>query len=243
MKLTRFTAVFGVCLLLIVRIAAADTLHVNTTSSSPLATPAQDGFQDRVAIEAFRRLGHDISIEFLPGERSLVNLDRGIDDATLVRIRGIEKAYSSVRRVPEKVMDWTFVAFTRDNSMDVKTWADLKPYHVAFLKGWKIYEKNVQDVRYLTKVNTPEQMFRLLADGKVDVVLFEKWSGLELRRKLDMKDVRMLTAPLAVKEMFLYVHEKHAALVDPLAKALHTMKADGTYTRIFRETLAPLVQP
>lgn len=99
--------VFFACLGHIESLGAADSLSVNTTSSAPLATPRQDGYQDRLAIEIFRRLGKKITIQILPGERSLINLNQGIDDVTFVRIKGMRKIYPNVRIVPEKIMRLT----------------------------------------------------------------------------------------------------------------------------------------
>ncbi len=232
-------AVF-ICVNQIALPSAAETLSVNTTSSAPLATSRQDGYHDLIAIELFKRVGRDITIQILPGERSLINLDNGIDDATFVRIRGMEKSYSNIRMVPEKIMDWKFVAFAIDPIVTVKEWTDLKCCSVAFINGWKIFEQNVQDAKFVTKVSNPSQLFDLLAAGRADVVLFEKWSGLNIIRERGMTQVRELSPPLSIEEMFLYVHKKHDVLVDDLAAAIRTMMADGTYDLIFERTLAPL---
>jgi polar amino acid transport system substrate-binding protein len=221
--------------------SAAQTLSVNTTSSAPLAVPRQDGYHDLIAIEMFKRIGKSITIQILPGERSLLNLDQGIDDATLVRIRGIENAYPNVRMVPEKIMDMEFVAFTIDPNVEVKEWADLRSYSVAFINGWKIFEQNTRNAAFVTKVNGPSQLFDLLALGRADVILFEKWMGLHIVDVRGMTQVRNLSPPLATKEMFMYVHNKHIALVDRLATALRSMKADGTYDNFYRRILEPLL--
>ena len=43
--------------------------------------------------------------------------------------------------------------------------------------------------------------------------------------------------PLTTTEMFMYLHVKHANLVEPAARALRAMKADGTYQRIAAQSL------
>jgi polar amino acid transport system substrate-binding protein len=47
--------------------------------------------------------------------------------------------------------------------------------------------------------------------------------------------------PLASVPMYMYLHRKHADLVDDAARALREMKADGTYASIVAETLSPIV--
>ena len=224
------------------RISSADTLSFNTTSSPPLSTPDQDGYEDRLIIEALRRVGHDVKISFLPGERSLMNLNNGVDDGTHVRIAGIESTYRNIIPVSEKITNWHFVAFTRRTDIKIEKFSDLEPYDVAFMNGWKIFENDVSKARSITKANKPEQLFRLLGRGRTDVILYERWSGRKLARDLGMEEVREVSPPLAVKEMFIYLHKRHKGIVGELGRALKKMKSDGTYEKIFQVTLAPLKQ-
>ncbi len=221
--------------------AAGHTLSINTTSTSPLSTAAHDGYHDLITIEAFRRIGHQVEIHFLPGERSLINLNDGIDDGTMVRIGGLQKLYSNFRVVPEKIMDWQFVAFTTDPKIKISDWGDLKPYSVTFVNGWKIFEANVTDARQITKVRNADQLFGLLANRRTDVALYEKWSGLRIVRDRRLESIRATQMSLAVREMFMYLHERHQKLVPKLAAALREMKRDGTYDRIFDQTLRKFI--
>ena len=184
----------------------ADVLSVNTTSAPPLATSGEDGFQDQIAREVFRRIGVSISIEVVPGERSLRNLNSGVDDATFVRIEGIEKAYPNLVRVPEKVMDWSFVAFSTDPAITINSWEDLTGRTVAYMNGWMIFEANTTHLANTITTSNPENLFTLLKRGRTEVVLFEKWSGLHLVRQLNITGVAMHTPPLAMREMYMYVH-------------------------------------
>ena len=53
---------------------------------------------------------------------------------------------------------------------------------------------------------------------------------------MDMK-AHLIQPPLAQREMFMYLHKKHKALVNKAAQALSSMKRDGSYQRIFDQTL------
>ena len=221
---------------------AVDIFSINTTSSAPLATPQQDGYHDKIAIELFRRLDKKVRIRFLPGERSLINLNQGIDDATFVRIAGLRKSYPNVRIVPEKIMDFTFVAFSKNPTIVLNGWEDLKPYSVAYINGWKIFEQNVKGPKFLTRVSGPSLLFGLLKRERAEILLFNKWSGLYIARQEGMTEVRLLMPLLAIREMFVYVHKKHEALIPRLSAIIRSMKADGSYDKIFKETLGPLAE-
>lgn len=218
-----------------------ELLRVNTTSAPPLANDEQTGFHDLLTIEVFRRIGMDADIVWLPGERSLINLNNGIDDATVVRIAGLEGKYPSLRRVPEPIMHWEFVAFTRNTDFETSDWSSLIPYNVAFINGWKILEDNVTGTRSLTKVKNTEQLFDLLLSDRTDVIIYEKWEGLYVIATRGLNEVRTLQPPLAIPQMFMYVHERHEALIPKLNAALKKIKEDGTYQSIFDRTLRPLL--
>ena len=228
-------------LLLAAPAESKDFFVVNTTSGPPLANEERTGFQDLLTLEAVRRIGLQAEIVWLPGERSLLNLDQGIDDATMVRIAGLERRYPNLRRVPEPVMPWEFVAFARNVEFETKDWSSLRGYNVAFINGWKILEANVTDAQSLTKVRDTDQLFNLLLNDRADVIIYEKWEGLHVIASRGLDDVKVLQPPLASPEMYMYVHKRHEALVPKLAAVLKAMKEDGSYQDIYDRTLRPLL--
>jgi polar amino acid transport system substrate-binding protein len=229
------------CLLLFFSVeACAEPLAINTTGAPPFSNKNRTGFHDLLTIEAFKRLGLDIIIPRLPAERALINANNGIDDGNLPRISGLSSLYPNLIKVPESVMNYTFVAFTRHADFSTHGWEALKPYNVGIITGWKILEKNITDVRSLSKVKNQTQLFTLLKRNRIDVVIYEKWQGLQTAMNLGITDIRILQPPLAKNKMFLYLHKKHAELVPKVAAGLKQMKEDGTYQRIFDNALKPL---
>ncbi|HEB78906.1 MAG TPA: transporter substrate-binding domain-containing protein [Rhodospirillales bacterium] len=220
--------------------ASADSFVLNTDDVPPLATKDMKGYHNRLAIEAFKRLGHVLTIPQLPSGRSLLNAQAGIDDGTLPRIAGLTAEYPNLLQVPEKLMDYQFTAFTMSDNMTVRTWEDLRQYTVGYVYGWKIFERSTKDFPNVISVRDPDLLFSLLAKNRADVVLLERWQGLLTAKKLGLKGVRAILPPLAEREMFIYMHKKHAALLPKLAQALRSMKKDGAYERIYAEVLAPL---
>jgi polar amino acid transport system substrate-binding protein len=87
-------------------------------------------------------------------------------------------------------------------------------------------------------VRDADQLFGLLASGRADVVLYERWQGLAKSRAMGLK-VKVLEPPLVRTKMYMYLHKKHVALVPLVSAALAKLKKDGTYQRIFDNTLKP----
>jgi len=216
------------------------TLVVNTTGKEPMSTKDHNGFIDQIATEAFRRCGVNLVIDHLPAERALRNANKGILDGDLMRIEGLEKIYPDLIRVPEKLVDWYFVAFSTKPVDMSKGWGSLENHNVALITGWKIYENNVPKSAKITRVKDAEQLFTLLSRRRADVVLYNHSSGKEVIQKLGLTGITEQKPPLAVKQMYIYLNRKHAALVPGLAKALADMKADGTYARLSKNNIASL---
>lgn len=211
-------------------------MELNNPTDPPLTTSQQDGFLDRIANEAFRRHGLTLHLVKLPAERGLLNANAGLEDGDLNRIAGLEAQYPNLIRVPEKTMDMDFVAFTKNAAIPA-TWQALRTHSVGFIKGWKIFEKNLADAPHVTTADDPEQLFRLLAMGRVEVALYDRWMGLALIKQMRINDVGVIEPPLATRAMFIYLHKKHADLAPKLSQTLKTLKREGFYQRVYRETL------
>ena len=216
------------------------TLVLNDTYAAPFTTEAGDGFLDVIVGEAFRRAGLRLKLVRLPAERGLLNANEGIDDGDLARIAGLEKNYPNLIRVPEKLMDNNYVAFTRRVKLGSANWDTLQPLSVGHIKGWKIFEQNLKPATQITVVETPELLFTMLDKNRIDVALYESVRGLALAQQMGIKDIRILKPLLAEREMFIYLNKRHADKVPAIAAALRAIKAEGLYTRACLEKFVPL---
>lgn len=238
----RFFQALAILLTLFCVQAEAETLVLSTGVGPPFTTQRHDGFLDQLMAEAFRRAGASVQIRVHESsERALINANAGDDDGVVPRIKGLEKQYPNLVRIPEVVFDNDFVAYSLHHRFATPDWKSLAPYHVAYLIGWKIFENNLADHREATAVKDATQLFNLLQMERTDVILYERWQGLWQARQLGMP-AKVMEPPLARQEMYCYVNRKHAALVPAVAAALAAMKRDGSYRRIFDATLTPLAR-
>ena len=222
--------------------SAGQTLVINVTGDEPLNTADHKGFLDLVGLEMFRRIGRKVDLVRLPAERALINVNAGLQDGEMSRIKGLEKKYPNLIRVPETVMTWEFVAFSKNNIRPIKSWVSLKGYTVGIINGWKILEANVPMDVEVIKVRDAGRLFNLLFRKRVDVIIYEKWAGLSKLKKTGKDKGRnrfIMHKPALVKRlMYVYLNKKHDKLIAPLEKALQKLKADGSYQAFYRKTLA-----
>ncbi|MBU1364954.1 MAG: transporter substrate-binding domain-containing protein [Gammaproteobacteria bacterium] len=220
---------------------AADKIVLNVGVLAPYTTPDRQGFLDRIVVALFREVGLDAEVQVFPTatERSMLNANSGIDDGLAMRIEGLEKQYPNLIRVPEPLIVNDFVAYSNHQRFTTDSWDSLEPYVVSYIIGWKVFEKNVRKAREVTLVRDADQLFGLLGSGRADVVLYERWQGLERLRGLGIK-AQVMEPPLVRANMFIYLNKKHAALVPQVSQALLKLKKNGSYQHIVDATLTPL---
>jgi polar amino acid transport system substrate-binding protein len=217
--------------------AQAKTLVLNTSYDSPITSPDRTGFLDLLYRELFGRLGISFEILALPAERSLHNANEGIDDGIVCRVGALVNTYTNMVRSTEPVMQYQHVVFSRDKRFQVTGPESLEPYDVGIVTGWKIVERNTTRHRSRIMVDSGEQLFRMLDQGRVEVAVIERMVGMDMVKRLGIPGIRMLSPPLLTGDWYLYLHKRHADLIPLIDRELRKMKEDGSYDRIHREVL------
>lgn len=205
---------------------------LNSADTPPYSSPDYTGIYDIILQNAFDQVGVQIIINHLASSRSIENVEIGIDDGEFARIKGLSSTYRNILLVDEKLVDFAFTAFAKDKSLLLEDWNSLSRYNVAYLKGWKIYEKNSVGAKSVLVSSSEEELFRLLINDRVDIVLYERLRGLSFLEKNNIHGVFPLSRPLAVKGMYLYLNKRHAALITPLQQALKAVKATDEYAEL-----------
>lgn len=220
---------------------AESKITLNAGTAEPFINADGSGFYGELVKEIFSRLNIDANVIRLPSARSIINANKGIDAGVIARVKGLDKKYPNLIRVPESVLTFKFVAYSLNEKINVKNWESFKPYSVGIIRGWRIYEKNVVHTKKLTTVTNAEQLFKLLMNGRSDLILFEYYRGSWWNKHLNA-NAHLIGSPIAEKEMFIYMHKKHATLVPKIAKILSELKKDGSYQRIRNTTLNKDIQ-
>ncbi len=216
-------------------------ITLNSTTLAPLSTKDQKGFIDLVVIAALSRIGIKLNTVHLPAERALLDSNNGLLDGEISRVAGLESTYSNLIPIDEKLMDLEFTVFSKSVRKLDSGWDGLAKYSIAILNGWKILEQNIPEGTELTKVQSSSQLFNLLNHGRVDLIIYERWSGIGITQKMGFTAIKPLSPPVAVRSMHIYLHKKHSKLVKQLETALRDIKSDGTYDRIYTQILQPMV--
>ena len=220
------------------------TIKLGTWSAAPLTIPDGRGLFDQMMKEAFDRCCNLSSkVIALPPERSLKLANSGVMDGELPRIANISgpnSNYPNLVQVDVPVIPISHIAFSTNPDIQIKQWDEFKSYNVGIVTGWKILERNIKNYRSLTKFDSEASLFNALKKGRIDVAVYSRLSGLMEIKKLDISGIYGSNAPklqTGKYTLYLYMHKKHKSLIPKLEKALASMKTDGTYARIFCDTL------
>lgn len=145
----------------------------------------------------------------LPAERGLKNSNNGSIDGEMSHVKGFNKVYTNLVRVPEKIMDWEFVVFS-SKAIDLSPgWSAFSGKLVSHINGWKILEKNIPDDAEITKTANAGELFTLLEKKRTDFIIYEKWAGHYMLHKMSGTALQdnLLIKPYATKDLLKKIRE------------------------------------
>ncbi|RFP18255.1 ABC transporter substrate-binding protein [Duganella sp. BJB475] len=198
--------------------------------------PATD-IAELVLREAYSRLGYQLEVHRLPGERTLIYANEGRMDGELYRKLGMDRTYGNLVIVPVALLTYEIVVFTHGTSFVLHGWDSLKPYTIGHVRGIKIVQENTIGMK-TEAVPTMTQAFQKMMVGRTDVVVGNRLSGMAVIKQLKLDEVVVMTPPLAAFPVYHYLHKKHEALVPQLAAVLRQMRTDKVIESIQQHVAA-----
>lgn len=219
---------------------ANETLQISSGIREPLSNLQASGFNDLITKEIFKRAGYTSHITRLPAARALNDLNNGVSDADLVRIKGITNIFPNILVVPEKIINFDFVAISKNHQFKAKGWNSLNPYEIGIVDGWKILEVNTKNTLARTKVNDTKQLINILKNDRIDIAISERWQALLAIKESGEDSLIVHEPPIKTNEMFLVVNIKHKDMIPKLSYIIKTMKKDGSFNKIYNATLGKL---
>lgn len=193
------------------RIATADTVETRAIA--------------KLIEKAYRRLGHETEIVFRPAGRSVWDVNKGIFDAELARITGIENEFPNLVRVKEPVFTISVSAVVLPGSdIKVRSWEDIGDRRVGYPRGYKLFDLRTRKLNAI-KAKDPASIVKMVKAGRMDIGLLMMSDATALSQKLG--GVTVLEPPIEVTTLYHYVHVKHRRMVPSLEKTLITMNDSG----------------
>lgn len=223
--------VIALFLLIISSYASARPTIKVSTFNAPFATVIK-----AVVREAYNRIGYDINVLHLPGERALKLSNIGAVEAELYRIAAINKIYPNLSRIPVPIFNFEVRAFSKKTNFEPDGWNSLEPYRLAALTGVKITEKNTEGMNR-ELVNDLHHMFTLLDSERVDLAITTRVAGNITMREMKLDNIKMLDPPVFTFPVFHFVHKSQQQLIPMLTESLTQMQNEGLIKKIINDQL------
>ncbi len=229
---TYLTTLVSLCLLLSFSSLAVAKSNLKITTFD---TPYSD-VMTRIVREAYKLIGREIDVAMLPGSRAIKLSGLGAVDGELYRIGAISNGYPDLVRVDVAIANLEVRAFSHSLDFSTNGWNSLKPYRLAVMQGVKITDMHTQDMQRVM-VNNFHQLFHLLSNERVDLVITTNIAGRIAIKELHLKNIKMLSPAVHNFKVYHFVHKKNRELVPLLTAALTKMKKQGRIDQIFNEEM------
>lgn len=201
---------------------------------------------ESIVTEGFKRAGIDIRYQTLPAERSLRNVNFGLDDVEAGRIQGIDKIYPNLVCIPVPIHAIDIVLLSRENShpkgQHIRTVADLKSYNVGLIRGVKIAEKIAKKAapKSITEATSYSMLIKMLVNNRIDVIIISRIALLTILGETKEKGLHMTSKPLVSLPLYTHVNKKHTSLIPKLERSYNSMVEDGTLKKLHDNFLSDL---
>jgi len=182
--------------------------------------------------EVYRKAGLEARIEPLPGARANANLLAGQLDGEVARVRSYAERNPTLVRVEPSYYHLRTTAFARDGSgIAVEGKDDLRPYRVGHVRGIAHAEAIAEGLPRVEVCNGYEQLYRMLADGRIDVAVDTDVNGIARLRAMGLKNI-VPVGTLARLELFHILAPARSAWAPKIGAAIRAMRRSGELDRI-----------
>ncbi len=202
-------------------------LHISSAFRAPYILPPDDG----IVWSKIKKVGSRIGIEFkfvdTPAARSLLLANSGQLDGDLIRRHDVVENYPDLIQVPTAVITIEISIFSWDPSRRIDAFQDFKLIDsdiIATQIGRKFIERKLHAFHNSIFVSDVEDIFSLLERKRIDYVVLDRLTALDVMGgRFGNTLFEVAPEPLSRVDHYLFLHKKHADLVDPINQELELM--------------------
>ncbi|MBU3914067.1 transporter substrate-binding domain-containing protein [bacterium] len=222
---------------------AETTVVFNTMESAPYQSKDMEnqGFLVEISKEAFRKVGYDLKIIFVPWKRAMTEAKFGEVDGVLGAWYDEERTKSF--EYTDIIGKSTLIFLKRkEQKIEYKTLEDLKDYRIGVVGGYA-YTDEFDKATFLKKeiVHSTELNLRKLLFKRIDLTPdIEEVIHHIIRSKHPehLGTIESVGKPLRVHLIYNIISKKRSnskKIAQDFNKGLMMIKKDGTYSKILKE--------
>ncbi|MTI08247.1 substrate-binding periplasmic protein [Curvivirga aplysinae] len=237
----RYLLIFVISFIVTTGSIQAREVKLATTDWAPYFsdTLPEHGFFSAITDAAFKAVGHETNLTFLPWQRTLILAERGEYDGIMAAYYSDERAevfhYSNIVYTDSVVL-FAKKGFKPSKYTNLK---DLVNFSIAVGTGW-VYSPEFDSATYLRKEYAPNQIvnIRKLFYGRVDLMAASETVfqyEVSQHRSFEMDDFVKLDPPLAQNDLFLIFSKQlpdSVTLMNDFNRGLEIIKQNGELEKI-----------
>jgi len=213
---------------------SAFSAHYNYVSIEGLI---EQRIGEGIMTNLYERLGHTVTITATSGKAAEAAATSGEKDGEIMRIWAYGENNLTTKRVPTPYYSLETMGFVKGNSIQVKDKEELNNYRIGLIPGVKHTDnitKGVDESKITKFANTNEMMLALDA-GKIDVALTNTVDGYIVIGELGLKDINKFKKPLAVLDLYHYVHESKADIIPSVNNLIIEMNKSNELSELIQK--------
>lgn len=179
-----------------------------------------------VLVKAYKKANIEIHPVFFTLQESLKRSNSGETDGELARISSITRFSPNLNKVPVSVISVEAVAFSKNRSLSINNWNDLRGHKLTIVKGVKFIEAGTKDFAR-NFVDTHEDALQLLQTDQTEIIIIPKLASINLIYQKKYHDIRAISNSLKKHKLYHFVHKKNAHLLPIITPILEEMKKSG----------------
>jgi ABC-type amino acid transport substrate-binding protein len=192
--------------------------------------------------QIYQNIGLRIIVDALPGNRAQYVANSGNYAGEIMRIWSYGDENKNTIRVPTPYYYLETMPFIRKSSnIMIHSKADLAEYRLSKVRGVKHTNNITVGLTNIYEMNNSKEMFQLLMNDKVDVVLTNTLDGNVTLKRLSYTEITPMYKPLAIFPLYHYLHKKHHALVPIIDKEIKRLKDNGELALLIKEAEQKLI--
>ena len=189
-----------------------------------------------VLVKAYKKANIEINPLFLTLQESLQRSNSGETDGELARINAIPRFSPNLNKVPVSITSVEAVAFSKNTSLFINDWSDLRGHKLTIVKGAKFIETETKDLKR-NLVATFEDALHLLQSDKTEIIVIPKLASINLIYQNKYHDIKPISNSLKRLKLYHFVHKKNLHLIPVITPILQAMEKSGEIEFIRKATL------
>ncbi|TQV67269.1 transporter substrate-binding domain-containing protein [Exilibacterium tricleocarpae] len=215
--------------------ATEKVLRFGISATHPLLPVARNLFENMYA-----ELGYTISVVNMPHRRSFKTANDGRElDGVLLQVEEVMAGFDNLLRVESTFYEVESFVWSRDAGLklDVDGWASIRPYRIG-IDQQKLFGISRTEGFNRIVAKDPRQSIKLLAGGRVDLIIMTGFEGRYYGRRQSETRLRRLEPALYSTPLYHYLHRRHRELLPHISRQVRTLSDSGEINRIIEHHMA-----